>query len=150
MMGICNIWARVVKNSYVVGAEPNKPMYDLSPVLDPNFVFALDEDGFIVDAMPIGIRLRIIGWPGGRQTFQERTRTIYVQIEEAIRNHTLTRDNRFVEWLDVRVTLSREFGRFRYQTVRFRPDGHNILDLNYRVHTPLLKAGDIWFPRYAA
>ena len=100
--------------------------------------------------MPIGIRLRVLGWPGGRQTFQERTRTIYVQIEEAIRNHVMTRDNRFVEWLDVRVTLSREFGRYRYQTVRFRPDGHNILDLNYRVHAPLLKAGNIWFPRNAA
>ena len=67
-----------------------------------------------------------------------------------IQNHTITRDNRIVEWLDVRVILSREFGRSRYQTVRFRPDGHNILDLNCKVHAPLLKAGNIWFPRYAA
>ena len=29
-------------------------------------------------------------------------------------------------------------------------DGHNILDLNCKVHAPLLKAGNIWFPRYAA
>ena len=149
-LDLCNIWARIVKNSYVVGAEPNKPMYDLSPVLNPDFVFALDEDGYIVEAMPVGIRLCVRDCPGSRQIFLERDRTIYVQIEEAIRNHTLTRDNRIVEWLDVRVKLSREFGRSRYQTVRFRPDGHNILDLNCKVHAPLLKAGNIWFPRYAA
>ena len=149
-LDLCGIWARVIKNAYVAGADRGKPIYDLTPVLNPDFVFEKDEDGFIVDAMPIGIRLRVLGWPGGRQTFQERTRTIYVQIEEAIQNHTLTRDNRIVEWLDVRVKLSREFGRSRYQTVRFRPDGHNILDLNCKVHAHLLKAGNIWFPRYAA
>ncbi len=148
-LDLCNIWARVIKNSYIVGSEPDKPIYDLSPVLDPGFVFAKDEDGFIVDVMPIGIRLCVRSWPGSRQIFMERDRSIYVQIEEAIRNRILTRDNRIVEWLDVRVTLSREFGRSRYQTVRFRPDGHNILDLNSRVHAPLLKAGNIWFPRHA-
>lgn len=149
-LDLCNIWARVIKNAYIVGAEPNKPLYNLSPVLDPDFVFALDEDGYIVEAMPVGIRLCVRDCPGSRQIFLERDRSIYVQIEEAIRNHTLTRDNRIVEWLDVRVILSREFGRSRYQTVRFRPDGHNILDLNCKVHAPLLKAGNIWFPRYAA
>ena len=149
-LDLCNIWARVIKNAYIVGAEPNKPLYDLSPVLNPDFVFALVEDGYIVEAMPVGIRLCVRDCPGSRQIFLERDRSIYVQIEEAIQNHTLTRDNRIVEWLDVRIKLSKEFGRSRYQTVRFRPDGHNILDLNCKVHAPLLKAGNIWFPRYAA
>ena len=78
----------------------------------------------------------------------EKDCSIYKRMEEAIKNHILTRDNRVVEWLDVRTILAKEFGRSRFQTVRFTPDGHNILDLNSKVHKPLLLNANHWFCRY--
>lgn len=145
---MCNIWAQIVKNSYIVGAERTKYVYDLSPILDPDFVFSTDDEGLLESAMPIGIRVSVKGYPTSRQIFMEKDCSIYKRMEEAIKNHILTRDNRVVEWLDVRTILAKEFGRSRFQTVRFTPDGHNILDLNSKVHKPLLLNANHWFCRY--
>ena len=63
---------------------------------------------------------------------------------QEMNQRVLPRHARSVEWIDVKVRLSEEFGRSRSQTIHFTPDGHNILDLNAKVHAPLIKIVNGW------
>lgn len=141
---LCEKWARVIKNGYITGAEKEKPIYDLSPVLDPGFIFTPDANGFLESATPVGICISIRGCPNSKRIYLEKNYNIFEKMEQEINQRTLPRQNRFVEWVEVRVKLSEEFGRSRSQTLRITPNGHNILDMNNKVHAPLIEIVNGW------
>lgn len=143
-IALCDKWARVVKNCYITGAEKDKPIYDLSPLLDRNFVFTPDEDGYLESALPTGLCISVRGCPNSKRIYLEKNCNIFDCMEQEMNQRVLPRHARSVEWIDVKVRLSEEFGRSRSQTIHFTPDGHNILDLNAKVHAPLIKIVNGW------